>query len=145
MLPILTHIVAAEEDEAAAIGESLQALNEWSGIEKRGIDTAKIVALHCLLTGDDFDFAAACYEPVYGSDEGALVLRLADEAQEKLTRLDEDAIERVAEELAATEVFEIEQWDADEVTELVMELAELAMLADSQGQVLFIRMYPLLT
>jgi hypothetical protein len=144
-LGILTNIVAAEEDEYAAIGESLRPLEEWSGIERRGIDTAKIATLHCLLTGDEFEEAVAAYEPVYCADEGAIVLRIADAAMERLAMLDEEALEAVAEELAATEEYEIEQWDAEEVQALVMELADLARLAESQGQVLFVWMHPLLT
>jgi hypothetical protein len=144
-LGILTNIVAAEEDEYAAIGESLRPVDEWSGIERRGIDTAKIATLHCLLTGDEFEEALGAYEPVYVTDEGAIVLRLADEVLERLATLDEDALELVAEELAATEEYEMEQWDAEEVQALVMELADLARLAESQDQVLFIWMHPLLT
>jgi hypothetical protein len=144
-LGILTNIVAAEEDEVAAIGESLRPVDEWSGIERRGIDTAKIATLHCLLTGDEFEQAVGAYEPVYATDEGAIVLRLADEVLERLATLDEDALELVAEELAATEEYEMEQWDAEEVQALVMELADLARLAESQGQSLFVWMHPLLT
>ena len=142
---ILTNIVAAEEDEYAAIGESLRPVDEWSGIERRGIDTAKIATLHCLLTGDEFEEAISAYEPVYVGDEGAVVLRIADEAMERLATLDEDALELVAAELAATEEYEQEQWEAEDVQALVMELADLAQLADSQGQMLFVWMHPLLT
>ncbi len=142
---ILTNIVAAEEDEFASIGESLHPVDEWSGIERRGIDTAKIATLHCLLTGDELEEALSRYEPIYASIEDVLVLRLADEVLEKLAEFDEDALERVAEELAATEEFELEQWDADEVQDMVMALGELAQLAESQGQVLFVWMHPLQT
>lgn len=142
---ILTNIVAAEEDEFAAIGESLHPVDEWSGIERRGIDTAKIATLHCLLTGDELGYALSRYEPVYASFEDALVLRLADEVTEKLATLDEDALMRVGEELAATEEFELEGWDADEVQDMVLALAELAQIAESQGQVLFVWMHPLQT
>jgi hypothetical protein len=142
---ILTNIVAAEEDEFAAIGESLQPVDEWSGIERRGIDTAKIATLHCLLTGDEFGQALSLYEPVYASMEDALVLRLADEVTEKLAAYDEDALARVAGELAATEEFELEAWDAEEVQDFVMALAELAQIAESQGQALFVWMHPLQT
>jgi hypothetical protein len=142
---ILTNIVAAEEDEFAAIGESLRPVDEWSGIERRGIDTAKIATLHCLLTGDEFGQALSLYEPVYVSMEDALVLRLADEVTEKLATYDEDALMRVADELAATEEFELEAWDAEEVQDFVMALAELAQIAESQGQTLFVWMHPLLT
>ena len=142
---LLANIVAADEDELEAIGESLRPVDEWSGIEKRGVDTAKIVTLHCLLTGDEFELAAGIYEPVYVGDEGAIVLRFADEVVEKLAFLEEDALDQVAEELVATEEFEMEQWEAEEVQDLLMELAELARLAESQGQVLFVWIHPLLT
>ena len=142
---ILTNIVAAEEDEYAAIGESLRPVDEWSGIERRGIDTAKIATLHCLLTGDEFEEALGGYEPVYVGDEGALVLRVADEVMDRLATLDEEALELVAAELAATEEYEMEQWEPEDVQALVMDLADLARLADSQGQVLFVWMHPLLT
>ena len=142
---ILTNIVAAEEDEFAAIGESLHPVDEWSGIERRGIDTAKIATLHCLLTGDEFGQALSLYEPVYVSMEDALVLRLADEVMEKLATYDEDALMRVADELSATEEFELEAWDAEEVQEMVLALAELAQIAESQGQTLFVWMHPLQT
>lgn len=142
---ILTNIVAADPDEVAAIGESLQPLEEWSGIERRDIDTAKIATLHTLLTGDDMEQALYLYEPVYAGMEGALVLRVADDVVEKLANLDEDALSRVAEELSATEEFELEQWDADEIEDMVMELAELAQLAQAQEQSLFVWMHPLLT
>jgi hypothetical protein len=144
-LGILTNIVAAEEDEYAAIGESLRPVDEWSGIERRGIDTAKIATLHCLLTGDEFEEALGSYEPVYVGDEGALVLRVADEVMDRLATLDEEALELVAAELAATEEYEMEQWEPEDVQALVMDLADLARLADSQGQVLFVWMHPLLT
>jgi len=144
-LGILTNIVAAEEDEIAAIGESLRPVDEWSGIERRGIDTAKIATLHCLLTGDEFEEALGSYEPVYVVDEGAVVLRIADEVMERLAALDEEALELVADELAATEEYEIEGWDSAEVQALVFELADLARLAESQGQSLFVWMHPLLT
>lgn len=144
-MSVLTQIVAAEDDEFDAIGESLRPLDEWSGVERRGIDTAKIAVMHCLLTGDDFDLAASFYEPVYVGGEGAVVLRLADEAREKLASLDEEALAQFAAELVATEDFELEGWPEEEVAEMVIELADLAQLAESQGQALFVWMHPLLT
>ena len=142
---ILTNIVAAEEDEFAAVGESLRPVDEWSGIERRGIDTAKIATLHCLLTGDEFEEAISAYEPVYVAEEGAVVLRIADDVLQRLATLEEEALDLVAEELAATEEYEMEQWEAEDVQALVIELADLARLADSQGQTLFVWMHPLLT
>ncbi|MDP1654233.1 MAG: hypothetical protein Q8L56_16070 [Rhodocyclaceae bacterium] len=143
---ILTHIIAAEEDEVETIGESQQPIDEWSGIEMRDIDTARIATLHSLLTGDPFDAAVAYYEPVYVSaDEGVLVLRLADEMMERLAELEEDALDAVAIELVATEEFESTGWETAAIAAMLVSLADLARLAESQGQVLFVWMHPLRT
>jgi hypothetical protein len=144
-LGILVNIVAAEEDELEDVGSSLQPLDTWSGIERRELDIAKFVTLHCLLTGDEFDLAATLYEPVFVSDEGAWVLRIDDAALDRLVNLEEHALTLVAEELAATETFEYEGWPEEEVLAFVLDLGDLARLAESQGQVLFVWMHPLMT
>jgi hypothetical protein len=145
-MAILTNIVTGDEDEVEAIGESQRPVEEWSGVEARGIDTAKIATLHCLLTGDGFEDAMSAYEPVYDAgEEGASVIRIPDEVMEKLCSLEEEALEKVGEELAATEEFEINNWDVEEVKALVVELSDLARLAESQSQVMFVWMHPLLT
>lgn len=145
-MAIVTNIIAAEYEEIEAIGESLSPVDEWSGIELRDVDTAKIATLHCLMTGDLFDDAVVRYEPVYVStSEGALVLRLADEVLERLAELDEEALEQVATELAATEEFEDAGWEEEQTAALLAGLADLARLADSQGQALFVWMHPLRT
>jgi hypothetical protein len=141
---IVTLIVAAEEDEYAALGESSQPLAEWSGIETPGIDTAKIVTLHCLLTGDPFADALGLYERVYIADGHAVVLRLRSGALERLQAIDDDVVALLAEELAASEACESAQWKNDEVHSLLRELAGLARLAESQGQALFVWLHPLL-
>ena len=140
----VTNIIAAEDDEIEAIGESQRPADEWSGIELRDLDTAKIATLHCLLTGDLFDDAVVHYEPVYVSAvEGTLVLRLADEVTERLSEFDEDALDQFAVELAATEAFEDDGWEEESAAALLAELVELARLAAAQGQALFVWMYPL--
>jgi hypothetical protein len=145
-MSILTNIIAAEEDEIEAVGEAQQPIDEWSGIELRDIDTARIATLHSLLTGDPFDAAVANYEPVYvAADEGVLVLRLADAMNERLAELDEDALDAIASELMATEEFESTGWETGEITAMLAALADLARLAESQGQVLFVWMHPLRT
>lgn len=143
---LLVNIVTADEDEIEAIGESQHPVDEWSGIEAREIDTAKLATLHCLLSDDSLEEALNAYEPIYAAgDDDVLVLRIPDEVAEKLALLEEEALEQVGEELAATEEFEMTGWSVEEVQSLVLELAELARLAESQGQVMFVWMHPLNT
>lgn len=143
---LLVNIISADEDEIDAIGAAEHPVEEWSGIEAREIDTEKLATLHCLLTDDDFEQAQSAYEPVFvAEDEGVLVLRIPDAVAEKLAQLEEEALELVGEELAATEAFEINAWALEEVQALVVELGALARIADSQGQAMFVWMHPLRT
>ncbi len=145
-MAILTQFIAAEDEEIEAVGESLNPVDEWSGLQFRDVDTAKIATLHGLLTGDLFDDAIAHYEPVYVSDaEGALVLRFADELTERLAALDEGVLDDVAAELAATEEFEHTGWEPEAIAAMLADLADLARLAESQGQALLVWLHPLKT
>jgi len=139
-MSFVTVVVAAEEDEIPSVGDSIQPLNEWSGVELPGIDIPKIATLHCLLTGDLLDSALDAYEPVFVSENNAIVLRVANEMLEKLAGLDEEALEAIAAELVATENFEKEHWDSEDVLDMLNELSGLAQLAESQGQILFVWM-----
>lgn len=145
-MSLLVNIVIADEDDVEAIGESQHPVEEWSGIQARDIDTSKIATLHCLLTGDSFEEALSRYEPVYvAGEDGAIVIRIPDELVERLAYLEEDALDSVGEELAATEEFELTGWPAQEVMTLVEELAALAQQADSNGEAMFVWMHKLLT
>ena len=139
-MEFLTCVVAAEEDEYPDIAQSSSPLNEWSGIESPGLDTNKIATLHSLLTGDSLQMALDLYEPVFvteGDDE-TLVLRIDSELFEELTLLDEESLENVVSELAATEVYELEGSDPEDLLAFLTALVDLAQLAESQGQILFV-------
>lgn len=139
-MAFVTIVVAAEEDECASVGDAVQPLNEWSGIEIPGFDIPKIATLHCLLTGDLLDSALDAYEPVYVSANNSIVLRVSGAMVERLAGIDEEGLEAIAGELVAAEDFETEQWDAEDALDTLNELAQLAQLAESQGQILFVWM-----
>lgn len=135
----LTHIIAAEAEEIGALGGSPDPLEQWSGIEAPGFDTDKFALLHSLLTGDTLQTALERYQPIYTLADETLVLHLSGFLVDRLASFDEDALHELAVELAATQDFENEQWPAETVLGLLTELAELAQLAESQGQSLFAR------
>ena len=137
-MEFVTNIVAAEDEESSFVGESSCPLDEWSGIDAPGLDTPKLAVLHSVLTGEVLQSALDLYEPVYVSENGTAVLRIADELFEKLIGLDEEVLETISGELAATEEFERAQWHEDDVLGFLMAVFELAQLAESQGQVLFV-------
>ena len=139
-MEFITRIVAAEEEEYPDIGESGNPLDEWSGIETPGLDTVKVATLHSMLTGDLLQDSLDLYQPVYVADSGTIVLRIGYALTERLATIDDDALESVAFELAATGEFENEAWSTETVLELLTSIVELAQLAESQGQMLFVWM-----
>ena len=141
----LVNIVIADEDEAEAIGESNQPVDEWVGMEARDLDKSKFITLHCLLTGDGIEDAVYGYEPLYFVEDGPQVLRIPDEMTARLARYDEEALEEVVQELAATEDFELSDLAEEDIHTFMEEFAELARKADAEEKTLFIWMHPLLT
>ena len=145
-MAILTQFIAAEDDEIDAIAESENPLEEWSGLQMRDVDAARIATLHALLTGDLFDDALACYEPVLALEgEGVVMLRIADALTARLAALDEEVLGAVAAELAASEEFEDAGWEEEAIAAMLADLADLARLAEDQGQALLVWMHPLRT
>ncbi len=139
-MEFLTCVVAAEEDEYPDLAMSGAPLKQWSGFEAPGLDTTRIAALHSLLTGDSLQAALDLYEPVFvteGEDE-KLLLRIAPELFDALAGLDDEALEELAGELAANELYEAEGVDPEEVLAYLTTLVELAQLAESQDQALFV-------
>ena len=139
----LTWLLAADEEACAEIASTPQPLNQWSGIELPGFDTLRLVTLHALLTGDGMQVALDRYEPVFICADDTLVLRVADELLEAVDSLDEEAMSLLTSELAATEEFEDAQWSEENALELLSAFSDLAQLAESQGQSLFLAIRPL--
>ncbi len=138
---MLANVVVADPEDAGAILESSKPVEEWKGFEGRGLDQAKFAMLHALLTGALFDEAMGDCGPVHAAtEEGPWLMTLPEETVRQLARLEEDAIDRVGEELAATEEFEADGWPIDAVMGFVSELADLAGVARAEGRVMFVWM-----
>lgn len=138
-MSVLANIVMADAEEADAIGESSRPAEDWRGVEVKGLDAAKIAMLQSILTGQTFDEALGEYDPIYAAGEdGPWVIRIPDELVERLAALEDEVLEPIGEELAATAEFEMDGWPADEVQMVLAELAALAGIAANQGKALFI-------
>jgi hypothetical protein len=140
-MQVLTNVVIGDANDAEAIGESLCPIDEWRGCEIKGIDLAKFAMLQAVLTGQTFDEAYDEYRPVVAaSDEGPWVFRFPGASLEKLAALEEEALEQVGEELAATEEFEQSGYPVEAVQAVLEELSDLAKVCVSQGKTMFIWM-----
>ncbi|WP_153115564.1 hypothetical protein [Rhodocyclus tenuis] len=139
-MELMSCIVSADEDEYPEIAASPSPLKEWSGIEVPGLDTVKLATLHSLVTGDSLQAALDYYEPIYveEGDSETIILRIDGEFFDALVALDEDDVENLVGELAATEAYENESYDVDDIYAYVVSLIDLAQLAESQAQLLFV-------
>jgi hypothetical protein len=138
---MLVNVVVADAEDAGSIIESEKPVEEWKGFEAKGLDQAKFAMLHALLSGELFDDALDECGPLYSaSDEGPWLMKLPDDSVAQLAELDEDALDEVGEELAATEEFEEDGWSVDEVKGFVTALADLAGVARAQGRAMFVWM-----
>ena len=140
---LLTSVVVADPGEAAAIIDSERPVEQWKGFEARGLDQDKLAMLHALLTGRLFDEALGECGPLYaGSEEGPWLVQLPGESVARLAQLEDEALDRIGEELAATETFEEAGWPVEAVQDVVVGLAELAGVAAAQDGAIFAWMVP---
>lgn len=138
-MDISTNIVIGDIADIEEIGESSHPIENWRGFEIRGIDTAKMAMLHAILTGQTFDEAFGEYLLAYeASEDGPWVAKIPNEPMERLAEMEDEVLEQIGEELAATEEFENEGWPVEEVQIFLAELAALAGIAIVQRKAMFI-------
>lgn len=144
-MELISHIIAAFDDEAAALGEAESPLDFWSGFTLPGLNMPMLATLDSLLTGETLSSVLERYEPanLLGRPNDITVLRLGSELTtqlETLSEKEESALASIAYELSASDEFEQKEWDAEQALDLLNALANLAQLAESQGQALFVWM-----
>lgn len=138
-MQILMNIVIGEPDEISAIGESLSPLDDWQGMEANGLSLEKLAMLQSILTAQTFDEAFDEFRPLFtASEEGPWLIRFPHSSVRQLADLEEEALERIGEELAASEEFENDEVAADEAQDFLIELSQLAGNAVDQDKTLFI-------
>lgn len=139
-MQFLTCFVSADEDDLYSLAEALEPLNEWSGFSAPGVDTLKVATLHSVVANDSLHSALDLYEPsaVGGTEEQTLVLKLDPVLLDRLANVDEEDLEALAVELVETEAFEEEEIQAEDVLAFLQACADLAQLAESQDQVIFV-------
>jgi len=138
-MDVSTNIVIGNLSDIEEIGEASWPIENWRGIEIRGIDTVKMATLHTILTGQTFDEAYGEYLLAYeASEQGPWVAKIPNDPMERLAELKDEVLEQIGEELAATEEFERDGWPVEEVQLFLTELASLAGIAIVQRKAMFI-------
>ncbi len=130
-------IVVASADQAQEVADSECPMDEWQGIEAAEVTPAMLAQISSALTGEALAEALDRCEPVAWGDGGACVLCLDAALGGRFLDSTDEALEELAEELAASEAFETAGWQAGEVYSLLVAMQDLAALASSDELLFF--------
>ena len=124
-------LVVAPAAQAQEVADAECPMDEWQGIEAAEVTPAMLAQISSALTGEALAEALDRCEPVAWGDSGACVLGLDAALGARLLDCADEALEELAEELAASEAFETAGWQAGEVYSLLVAMQDLATLASS--------------
>jgi hypothetical protein len=138
---VLSDLVVANEADAERVAHTQVPSQAFGGIDVKGIDSVRFATLHSILTGRSFEELLPSYEPAFSaSDDGPWVFRLPDELVTRLANLTDSERQSIAERWAATEEFELDDWDATMVAETFEAICGQAANAESTKRALFLWM-----
>ena len=133
---VLSDIIIAEKADAAAINAAGEAhRKQWASLESKGIDTIKLGTLYQIVHGrslDDMDFFSKFMQDATldkRSKDGPWVFLIPEELTSAVAALDEAQAEAVTNKWAATEEFEGDGWQFEDVEEYLQALVAHARKA----------------
>ena len=135
---MLTDFVIAEENDSNRIANSQYLLDEFTGIDIKGVDPVKLATLHSILSDRSFKDLLAQYNPVAeASEDGPWVFLLPNDVVQRLANLDEQQITEVASQWGKTEEFQLDRWSQNDVTAVLNNIVALTRQASVQGKRVF--------
>jgi hypothetical protein len=135
---LLTDLVIANEADATNIANSHYPLDDFTGIDIKGVDSVKLTTLHSILSGEEFKDLLAQYNPIASaSDDGPWVFVLPADLVARLANLDEAELADTAAKWGNTEEFQLDGWSQSNVTDVLRGIAHLARQASDQGKHIF--------
>ncbi len=144
---VLSDIIIADRKDAASFNAAGGAhLEQWDGLESKGIDTIKLGALSQILHNrplDDINAVATFMMNAVvdqASDDGPWVYLVPEELQLALAALDERRQQAAAEKWATTEEFALDGWLQEDVEEYFEDLVACARKARDLGKSLLLWM-----
>lgn len=137
---ILTDMVIARPDEAAAIAASINPADTWPTLSLKGVDTIKLIELYCALSAvpyhDDLHnlFSEACP----AGPDGPWVFRYPPQLLDALTGLRVERIPAVARAWLQSEELQMDRWTQVDAQEVITQLIDHAKSVRTPEQTLFL-------
>lgn len=138
---VLSDLVTAPADAAAAICRSTTPARDFGGVDIKGIDTIKLSLLHAQLTGEDVDSLLPAYDPIVSaSDDGPWVFLLPVAFVQRLATLGATERSAAGAQWARAEEFALDGWSPSDVDAVLTTICAEARSAETAGKELFLRM-----
>jgi hypothetical protein len=133
---VLTDLVIATEADLGGVSPDELPISVFPGVDIKGIGIIELAILHGLLAGKEFDPRLEAFPMVGGqeSEDGPWLNRLPQDFVERLAGLDGEHLSSAAAQWRATEEFEHNGWDPEDISQRLGEVCELAKRAVSEGK-----------
>ena len=130
---VLTDFVVADRTEAKRVGDCLKPSKVLGGIDAK-VDQVKMGTLYAILVGTDYDPGFLTGEASFlyvVSDDGPWVQLVPERMVERLARLSDAEVPRIAREWRKTEEFDpkYSRWTPDDIERFLRDIAALAQKA----------------
>jgi hypothetical protein len=138
---VLSDIIVADRAQAPAINAARgRHLQQWAGADLKGLDTIKLGSLWQILSGVTVDHTIMADALDQASSDGPWVFLVPPELVTKMAALDEESIEPVAEQWAATEECALDRWKSVDAEDYLNTLAEVSRKAKGASKDLLLWM-----
>ncbi|GAC1335607.1 MAG: hypothetical protein NVSMB14_03030 [Isosphaeraceae bacterium] len=141
-MALLADFIVADSSTAKSVGESTIPFRDQGGLETKGIDTVKLGTLDAILSRTQFNPQRFDDSLIYEvSKDGPWVFLVSPDFVARLALVQEFKLSPIALEWWKTEEFSsrFSRWTAEEVEQVLRDLAVLARLAVAESQSLLMR------
>jgi hypothetical protein len=141
-MSVLTDFVIANENEAQAVAQSLNAAEQWPTLESRGIEPIKLAKLYCCISGaNNAEEVVDGFSLLHTEDpkEGPWVMRIPANVLATFADFDDAALPRFSRLWAATEELRAENWTEEDAEQFIEEIQRHALKARGRKSSMLLR------
>lgn len=134
---LLTDFLIARRSDAPKLAESIHPIEDWDGIEAKGLDPIKLMTLWEILAGTK----PADLEMLHmASEEGPWVFEVAEDLVKLLAELEEPRAATVAENWSRTDELQLDDWATEDARLALEALTSVARKATDRKSSLLLWM-----
>jgi len=141
-MSLLSDFFVATPAAMQAFAAEQSPVNSFPTLQAGAVEAVKLVTLQCIIDGSSFEEHADKLDALIvrsaDEDEGPWVLTVPDVVVAALAQANEKQIAQYGSAWAATEEWELDGVEPDEIIDLLKQLAPLARLAAQEGKKMYL-------